>query len=77
MYEFSATAWAKCENSFGCPSLLTGIDEDIAILVFSGIAFVIGVSKIPGAIDAILIPYYPNSLAIGNVIPTIAPFDAE
>lgn len=37
----------------------------------------IGVSNMPGAIVITLILYLPRSLAIGNVIPINAPFEAE
>ena len=50
---------------------------DNAALSLSGIAAPSGVSKIPGAMVTTLIPNLPRSLAIGTVMPLIAPLLAE
>lgn len=60
-------------NSWDSPSLPIGVVFYNCWTIFSCKLLPIGVLKIPGAIVMTLILNLPKSLAIGNVIPKIAP----
>jgi hypothetical protein len=68
MIDFTAIA-----NYVEFPSLPKGVLFYKNSTIFYCNPLPIGVLKIPGAIVITLILYFPRSLAIGKVIPNIAP----
>ena len=68
----------SCANSSGTPIRLGNGTIDVSpSFIVSGTNPKIGVSKLPGAIVITRMPSTPRSRAIGSVMPTTPPFDAE
>src|SRR6185295_124020 len=75
---FSTMCRTSAANSAGRPSRDgNGICAASACRTGSGAIASMGVSKVPGAIVHTRIPSEARSRAIGNVMPTTPPFDAE
>lgn len=72
-YGFSMIDFTARANSCESPNLPKGVVFSNCWTIFSCKLLPIGVLKIPGAIVITLILYFPKSLAIGRVIPKMAP----
>ena len=72
-YGFSMIDFTARANSCDSPNLPKGVVFSNCCTIFYCKLPPIGVLKMPGAIVITLILNFPKSLAIGNVIPRIAP----